>query len=70
MGGKDSSDGSMDNVGQDLGEPIEGEIGANVQTYGYRVIGWSCSKHLADSSDDHEDMDVAKYLQEETNKRQ
>lgn len=33
VGGKDARDGDMDNVGQDLGEPVEGEICYNVQTY-------------------------------------
>lgn len=34
VGGKNARDGDMDNVCQDLGEPVEGEIGDNVQTYG------------------------------------
>lgn len=31
VGGKDARDGDMDNVGQDLREPVEGKIGDNVQ---------------------------------------
>jgi len=70
MGGKDTRDRDMDKVGQDLGEPIKGEVGDNLQTNVERVGGSLSRKHLAESSDDDEDMAIAKDLQEEANKRQ
>jgi hypothetical protein len=70
VGGKDARDGDMNNVGQDLREPVKGEISDNVQADVYKVGGSFRRKHLAESCDDDEDMDVTKYLEEETNKRQ